>query len=266
MNIKPLRTPKIIKPHDDLMEAIKQTLEENKISEIKERSVLIVAETVVATTQGRIIDITKSRNIRVSSTAQKLGNRFEINPILVHYIIQEADHIFGGLPGLLLTEKQGILIANSGIDKSNSGSDTEYSLWPEDPFKEAEKIKNYIKTQFNLSNFGVIISDSRVHPMRRGVVGIAIGVAGFEPIVNCKGKKDLFGYPLKHTERALADQLADAAHVMMGEADEQTPFVLCEDVPVNFTNEAIDTKSMLMPKEKDLFLQILKDYEKNKIL
>ena len=133
---------------------------------------------------------------------------------------------------MLFTVKQGILIANGGVDKSNAGEEDEYSLWPEDPFGVAADLCQKFKDKFGLQEFGIIISDSRVQPLRRGIVGVAIGVAGFQPIDDCRGRCDLFGHEMKWTTRALADQLTDLAHLLLGECDEQTPFVLILDAPV----------------------------------
>jgi coenzyme F420-0:L-glutamate ligase / coenzyme F420-1:gamma-L-glutamate ligase len=260
MNIIPIKTTHIIKSHENLFEVLCESLFYNKIN-IQNNSIIVIAETLVATTQGRIFDLNSIKDI--SDKAKSLGLKYSLDPRLVQKILDESSQVFGGLPGILLTEKNGILIANSGIDKSNSGNNDQFSLWPDKPFDVCQKLLEKFKKKFNLSNFGIIISDSRVHPMRRGVVGVAIGVAGFHPIDDCRGRKDLYGHEMVFTSRALADQLSDAAHIVMGECDEQTPFVLIEDVPVEFTSMKIDPQSMLMPKNEDLFIQILKEYDEN---
>ena len=262
MKITALRTSRIIQPEDNLTEAIIETLRHNG-QQITEGSILVVAETVVATTQGRIIDLESVGSI--SERAQELAIKHKMDPRLVHLILQEATTIIGGIDGMLLAEKDGVLIANAGIDKSNSGAGNMYSLWPEDPFKAARELREQICKEFTLKKFGVLISDSRVQPMRRGVVGVTIGAAGFNPVIDCRGNFDLFGHKMEFTVRAMADQLADAAHLVMGECDEQTPFVLIEDVPIEFTNAHIDPHAMLMPMEEDLFFRILQGRTKNYI-
>ncbi|MHA1718046.1 MAG: coenzyme F420-0:L-glutamate ligase [Promethearchaeota archaeon] len=255
MNITALKTSHIITRNENLFSVICETLEFNKIK-VEERSILVIAETLVGTTENRIIEIGSVKE--VSKKAEELAMQYSMDPKFVQIVLQEADEIVGGIPGMLFTEKNGILIANGGIDQSNSGVEGNISLWPEDPFGSARKLVQKIKTKFDLKEFGVIISDSRVQPIRKGVVGVAIGVDGFYPIIDCRGKKDLFGHEMKWTTRALADQLADAAHVVMGECDEQTPFVLITECPVIFTDEPIPHDSMLMPKNEDLFYRILK--------
>lgn len=258
MKVTALKTSHIIMKNENLFNVILETLDYNNI-EMQERSVLVIAETLVGTTENRIVEIESVKNENVSERAKKLALEYSMNPKFVQLVLEEADEIVGGISGMLLTEKNGILIANGGIDQSNSGIEGNISLWPEDPFGSARDLVQKIKQKFEIKEFGIIISDSRVQPIRKGVVGVAIGVDGFYPVIDCRGRKDLFGHEIKWTTRALADQLTDAAHAVMGECDEQTPFVLIENCPVEFTNEPIAHDSMLMPKEEDLFYRIWKE-------
>jgi len=256
MKVTALKTSHIIMKNEILFDVLCETFKFNKI-ELKERSVLVIAETLVGTTENRIIEIESVKN--VSERAKELALEYSpMDPKFAQLVLEEADEIVGGIPGMLFTEKNGILIANGGIDQSNSGIEGNISLWPEDPFGSARDLVQKIKLKFKIKDFGIIISDSRVQPIRKGVVGVAIGVDGFYPIDDCVGRKDLFGHEIKWTTRALADQLSDAAHAVMGECDEQTPFVLIENCPVDFTDEPIAHDSMLMPKSEDLFFRIWK--------
>ena len=255
MKVTALKTSHIIMQNENLFDVICQTLDYNNI-EFQERSVLVIAETLVGTTENRIINIESVKNI--SERAKELALEYSMDPKITQLVLEEADEIVGGISGMLFTEKNGILIANGGIDQSNSGIEGNVSLWPKNPFGSARDLNQKIKQKFGLKNFGIIISDSRVQPIRKGIVGVAIGVDGFYPIDDCRGRKDLFGHEMKWTTRALADQLTDAAHTVMGECDEQTPFVLIENSPVEFTDDPIAHDSMLMPKSEDLFYRILK--------
>ena len=162
---------------------------------------------------------------------------------------------------MLLTVNSGIFIANAGIDHSNAGEENDWILWPANPYDLSASVVSYIKEKYHINEFGVSISDSRVQPLKRGVVGVSIGVAGFYPIEDCRGRSDLFGYKMRFKVRALADQITDAALAEMGECDERTPFVLIHNAPVSFTDEAIDPNMMLMPMDEDLFVEILKKYD-----
>ena len=256
MKVTALKTSHIIMKDENLFDVICETLDYNKI-DLKEQSVLVIAETLVGTTEKRIINIESV--INVSERAKELALEYTMDPKFVQLVLEESDEIIGGIDGMLFTEKNGILIANGGIDQSNSGIEGNISLWPKDPFGSARDLTQKIKKKFGIKDFGIIISDSRVQPIRKGVVGVAIGVDGFYPIDDCRGRKDLFGHEMKWTTRALADQLADTSHVVMGECDEQTPFVLIADCKsVEYTNEPIAYDSMLMPKSEDLFYRILK--------
>jgi coenzyme F420-0:L-glutamate ligase / coenzyme F420-1:gamma-L-glutamate ligase len=262
MQLIPLPSPSIIQPGENLFEKLTEALKAAGQT-WQEKDIIILAETVVATCEGRIVDLQTITT--VSQRAKDLGSQYRLDPREVELILQEADQIFGGLPGLLLTEKQGVMVANAGIDRSNAGGNDRVVLWPQFPFKSAEELLDRVKKAATLQEFGVIVSDSRVHPLRKGVIGVAIGVAGFHPIDDCRGRKDLFGLTLNFTTRAVADQLADAAHLLMGEADERVPFVLARGVPVRFCSDPIEPKSLVMPLEEDLFVQILGEINKQKI-
>jgi coenzyme F420-0:L-glutamate ligase len=254
MEFIPLKTSHIIQPKEDLIQVIYETLSNNKIS-LQNQDILLITEKVVALSQGRVMNFSDIKEI--TEKAKEYALQYKMDPREIQIILNEADRIFGGLPGLMLTEKDGLLIANAGIDQSNAGGKDRCVLWPSAPYETAYKISQTLQQKSSLTNIGIIISDSRVHPMRRGVIGVAIGVAGFLPLDDCRGRTDLFGRKMQFTTRAVADQLADGAHVLMGECDEQTPMVLIRNAPVQFRSEPIDPKIMQMPFEQDLFMQIL---------
>ncbi len=254
MKTTALKTSHIIQQGENLVDVIIETLEMNNKA-LNNGDVLVIAETLVSTCQNRIVNLKDIE--KVSKEAKELADKYRMDPRFVEVILTEADEIVGGIPTMLFTEKAHVLIANAGIDKSNSGPADHYSLWPDSPFKTAQMLHTAFCTKFNLTELGIIISDSRVQPMRRGVVGVAIGVAGFHPVVDCRGKTDLYGHEMEYTTRAIADQLTDVAHVVMGETNEQTPFVLIENAPVEFTSDPIDPDAMIMPKKEDLFFRIL---------
>ena len=120
-------------------------------------------------------------------------------------------------------------------------------------------MRNSIRKQSGIKELGVIIADSRVQPMKRGVIGVAIAVSGFDPIEDNRGKKDLFGRVLEITTRAVADDIVSGAELLMGEADEQIPVVLVRGAPVTFTDREINPDEMLMPRDECLFMNVFKD-------
>lgn len=255
MEILPIKTP-IIYPKDDL---IKITLKSIKSANLKlqERDILVFAETVVGTAQNRIVDL-EDVTI-VSEKAKELAEKYVMDPRFVQIILEEADVILGGVRTVLLTQKEGVLIANAGADKSNSGGLTKIALFPEKLYETAREMRDSIREKSGLKDLGVIIADSRVQPMKRGVIGLAIAVAGFDPIEDNRGRKDLFGRVLEITTRAVADDIVSAAELLMGEADEQTPIVLVRGAHVKFTDREIGKGEMLMPRDECLFMNVFKD-------
>jgi coenzyme F420-0:L-glutamate ligase len=208
MELIPIKT-RIIKPKDDLVKLVAKTLKNNDI--------LVVASKVLAYSQGRIMDANdKEFDKIVEKEGKKLFPTNYCN----------------------LTFKDGHLIPNAGVDKSNTPKG-QIILWPKHPFKEAERLQKELRSKYKLKNLGIIISDSTCAPMRVGVHGISIGHFGFEGVEDVRHTKDIFGKPLKVTRRNLADSLADAATILMGESNAQVPFVIIRDAPVKFTNKKI---------------------------
>ena len=137
-----LKASHIIKPGENLFEVLCETFELH-LQIPQERSIIVIAETVVSTTQNRIIKLSDITNI--TPNAVQWSSEFEVEPAFAQLVLQESDEIIGGIPGMLFTVKSGILIANAGIDQSNAGGEGEYSLWPVDPFGVAEDLCKKIK-------------------------------------------------------------------------------------------------------------------------
>src|SRR3989338_7092851 len=161
---------------------------------------------------------------------------------------------------ILTTIKNNMIIASSGIDESNSGS--YYTLWPKDPKASAELIWKYLKKKFNIRNLGVIITDSRLVPLRRGVVGIAIAYFGFKPLKDYRGKKDIFGREFRMETSNIPDSLATAAVLEMGEGLEQQPIAIISDISqIEFIDKQFKPNSLddsfEIPQKEDMFYPFL---------
>ena len=180
--------------------------------------ILVLAETAVATAEGNIIDLS---TITPSKQAQELGRKYQMDPRTVEVVLKESDSVVGGIPGFLLCMKHGTLLPNAGVDASNAPLGCVTPL-PKNPDHSALTIKHAIEAMTG-ARIGVIIADSRTHAMRRGCSGIAIGNAGITAVIDDRGRSDLFGRKLEVTQRAVADNIASAAELVMGEADECTP-------------------------------------------
>jgi len=184
----------------------------------KDGDILVLAETAVATAEGNVIPLS---TITPSAWAEKLAAQYQMDPRVVEVVLQETDSVIGGITGFLLCMKNGTLLPNAGVDASNAPLGCVTPL-PENPDRSALAIKKAIEIRCN-AKVGVIIADSRTHAMRRGCSGVAIGAAGITAVIDDRGRSDLFGRTLEVTKRAVADNIASAAELVMGEADESTP-------------------------------------------
>ena len=184
----------------------------------EEGDVLVLAETAVATSEGNVIRLD---GITPSPRAEELAERYRIDPRTAEIVIRESDEVVGGIPGFLLCMKGGTLLPNAGVDASNAPLGCVTPL-PADPDQSALTIKETIETKTGV-RIGVIVADSRTHAMRLGCSGVAIGSAGIPSVIDDRDRNDLFGRKLEVTKRAVADNIASAAELVMGEADECTP-------------------------------------------
>ncbi|MHA1371084.1 MAG: coenzyme F420-0:L-glutamate ligase [Promethearchaeota archaeon] len=260
MEIISIKTP-IIKIGDDLLKIFLDSIEEMNVH-IQSGDIIAVAETVMATGQGRIVDLDDVKII--SEKAKELANKYDMNPKIVQIIMNEADEIVGGVDHVLLTKKSGLLLANAGVDASNAGGISKLALLPKNPWNSIQEFRIRLEQATNTRPLGSLLIDSRVQPLKKGVIGGALAVSGFKPVEDKRGVKDLFGRPLLITQIAVADDLASAAELMMGEADEQTPFVLIRDAPVKFVDDSeIKRNVMEMPEDECLFMNVFKEYRKN---
>lgn len=241
MILYPIKTP-LIKPGHDLVEILMDVLAREKL-DIEDGDALVIAESVVATAQGRL---RRLNQIAPSDTARRMAGIYKMDPAIVEIILQEADVIYGGVEKILLTLKDGWLTANAGVDVSNA-PEGHVVLQPAHPFREAELIREGIQKRTG-KRVGIIIADSRTIPLKKGVVGVALATAGMEAVEDVRGREDIYGRELQVTFRAIADDMASAAQLIMGEADEQTPMVLIRGAPIKLSEKS-SQKMNLSPEE-----------------
>jgi coenzyme F420-0:L-glutamate ligase len=197
--------------------------------------VIAVSSKYAAISEGCIIRLD---DVVISAEAQALAERYAMNPRIAQIVLDQADHVFGGIDGFLLTAKDGIISPNAGIDRSNIPAG--YAVvFPERPYQTAERIRRAAQAHYGVP-LGVILTDSWLMPGRWGTTGVALATAGFRPLQDERGKVDLFGNPLIVTVRGVADQLCAAAELVMGERDEATPFVLIRNAPIALSDEPLD--------------------------
>ena len=229
MELVPLKSGRL-ESESDLLLAFQSALESANES-IKERDVIVIASKALAYSQGRLVEIKDTE--------------FE------DLIRQEADVVLDE-GDMVITMKNKILIPNAGIDNSNTPKGT-VILWPNDPFGSARVLCEKLKGKFGLNEIGILISDSHCQPLRAGTTGIAIGWSGFYGVQDLRGQKDLFGKEMTYTQIAMADDLASAANVLMGETDASVPFVIVRDAPVKFTDEEFSEEDYYISPDECIY-------------
>jgi len=220
----------IVESGDDLPSMIVKAADQ--IGGMRDGDAVVVSSKVVATANGRVRDLSR---IRPSARARKIAAKSGQSPEFVELVLREADSVLRVCSGVILTIKNGLISANAGADLSNAPKGKAI-LMPASPGRSAEEIRQAIKAATG-AKVGVVISDSIVHPLRLGTAGQAVATAGMEPVVDCRGEKDIYGNPLKITFRALADQLATAAELAMGEAGERVPVVVVRDAGIRLAEK-----------------------------
>ncbi|MBZ3935487.1 coenzyme F420-0:L-glutamate ligase [Methanimicrococcus blatticola] len=222
----------LICPGEDILLKIRAAFEQANLLP-QTNDILVIAESALATSENRVVLLD---DIQPSVAALEYEKLYQIDAREAELVISESDVIFGGVFGVLLTLKDGMLCPNAGIDNSNAPEGC-VILYPENPTKSARKIAEFVLKEFGV-HVGVIIADSRTQPLRLGCTGVAIGAAGFLATVDKRGETDLFGRPLAVTRVAVADNLASAAEAVMGESNESTPFALIRNANAVFDSEA----------------------------
>jgi len=202
--------------------------------------------------EGALVDL---KSVKVSRRAKDLASEFKMDERIVELTLQQSQHIVSGIPGFLLTINNGMIAPNAGIDKSNCPPG-KVIVYPKDSFKSANHLRKQFLDKLKLRT-GIIISDSRLMPTRIGCTGIAIGVSGFKPVEDERGKKDLFGQKLRVTFKATADCLATIGVFLMGESNESIPLVVIRGAHVKITERVLSMKDMTVAPKIDIYLRNL---------
>ena len=258
MQVLPIKT-RIIVQEDNIVDVLLESLNELGIT-LLDNDIITLAETPLGTTEGQVVKLSE---VQVSDKAKELGARYELLPEVAELIIQEADEILGGIPRVVLTIKNNTLMANAGVDKSNIPPGYA-SLLPVDSRASAERVRNEIKERTG-KTIGVMVIDSRTQPLRLGNIGMALGVAGFRPVADDRGRHDLFGNEMRITRRAIADNLASACTSVMGESDESVPIALIRDAPVEFVDQSFDSSEMWMPPKECMYMAIFDQWRRDSL-
>ncbi len=244
----------LIKKNDPLIEIIIKNIKTSS-KKLVEGDIIVISGKIIATSQGRITALADVKDI--SDKAKRLAQKYDMDERYVELILKEATQIIGGMKHVILAKVNDFLIANAGIDQSNAGQNNVVFL-PKNMKQTALNYRKRLRNEFNLHELGLIIADSRVQPLRKGTIGIAVATAGFEPVEDLRGQPDLFGRPLEITMRSIADDLTSAAQFLLNEADQQTPIVIIRGAEIEFTDNPKTTTEM--SPEECLYMNIFSKY------
>ena len=238
MKVTPIRTHKITKIDTSIFKIL-----DTYLTNLKNKSVIAVTSKIVGICEGRIV---KKRSLLQKDELVKKEADY--------YLPREYNQY-----GFMISINKGVMVASAGIDESNGNGN--YILWPKDPQKSANKIREYITNKFHLDQLGVIITDSKLTPLRWGVTGVAIAHSGFRSINSYIGKPDIFGRKLRAEKVNVADALATAAVFEMGEGNEQQPLIVIEDINfVHFQKRSPtkkELKNIRISLEDDVFASLI---------
>jgi len=248
VNVIAVENLPLIKKGDDIAKQIFDAARKQK-TPIQQRDVIVVTHVAVSKSEGNVVNLD---DVLPSERAKEIAYQTGKDPALVEVILRETEDIVRLGNNSLITEtKNGIVCANAGVDKSNIEGDRNVVLLPKNPDASAQRIKLEIG-RLSGCEIAVIISDTHGRPLRMGEINVAIGVAGLKPIRDRRGEKDLFGYVMKIKQTAVADELASAAELVIGQTNEGIPVAIIRGYNY-LADENASARSLTRPKEKDLF-------------
>jgi coenzyme F420-0:L-glutamate ligase/coenzyme F420-1:gamma-L-glutamate ligase len=266
LTLTPLIRIPLIRHGDNLADIIVRSLSETGI-ELQDGDILVLAQKIVSKAEGRMVNLT---TVTPSLRALELAEQTQKDPRFLELVLQESNEVLRTRPGTIIVEHRlGFVCANAGIDHSNvAPAPTPDSppptlgerlgvrgeewvlLLPLDPDASSRALREKIETATG-KKIGVMIIDSHGRAWRNGTVGVAIGVAGLPALQDLRGTPDLFGFTLRITQVGVADELAAAASLVMGQAAEGTPVVHVRGFPYPLREGSL--KELLRPKEQDMF-------------
>jgi len=252
LTLTPLPGIPLVRPGDDLPDLIWQALARASIV-LQDGDVLVLAQKIVSKAEGRLVNLSQ---VTPSAQAMELAERCLKDPRMVELILSESRQVLRTRPGAIIVEHRlGFVCASAGIDHSNvRGEDGQPQDWvlllPEDPDASAAAIRQRLEAASGV-RLGVLIIDSHGRAWRNGTVGVAIGLSGLPGLLDMRGWPDLFDFHLQITQVGVADELAAAASLVMGQAAEGTPVVHVRGFPYPLRDASLG--ELLRPRDQDMF-------------
>lgn len=252
LTLTPLHHIPLIRQGDNLADIVVSSLRQDQIT-LADGDILVFAQKVISKAEGRAVNLA---TVTPSQRAIEIAKQTEKDSRVVELILQESNEVLRTRVGAVIVEhKLGFVCANAGIDHSNvAGVGDAVEEWvlllPQNPDQSAKQMRDAVASKTG-TKIGVLIIDSHGRAWRNGTVGVAIGIAGLPGMEDLRGKPDLFGYTLQVTTVGVADELAAAASLMMGQAAEGTPVVHVRGFPYPMREAALS--ELIRPKAQDLF-------------
>ncbi len=239
-----------VKPGDDLVGLIIAGMTAAGLV-LQDHDVVVIAQKIVSKAEGRFVDLA---TVVPSPRAETLAREVQKDARLVELILSESRRVVrSGKDVLIVEHRLGLVMANAGVDQSNVAEPGDRQLvlmLPQDPDASAARLQKELEHRSGCE-VGVVINDSFGRPWRLGTVGVAIGCAGLPALLDLRGHPDLFGRRLQVTVVAYADEIATAASLLMGQADEARPVVIVRGLPRH--DRRLPASSLIRPSEEDLF-------------
>ncbi len=252
LSLTPLQGIPLVQPGDDLARHITEAISFSNV-DLRDGDILVVTQKIVSKAERRFRNLSQ---VVPTQEAVAIAEKVEKDARFVQLVLEESNAILRMRPGTMIVEHRlGFVCANAGIDHSNvqnlGGNPEDWVLLlPENPDASADHIRRQLKEKFG-KQIAVLIIDSHGRAWRNGVVGVAVGLAGMPGLVDLRGRADLFGYQLRVTQVAVADELAAAASLLMGQSDEFFPVIHVRGFPYALRDGAM--AELIRPKELDLF-------------
>jgi coenzyme F420-0:L-glutamate ligase/coenzyme F420-1:gamma-L-glutamate ligase len=240
----------LVKPNDDLPQLILDAMRAENL-ELSDGDIIVVSQKIVSKANGLLVDIS---DLNPRRRSRLISKRTRKDPRLIELILRDSAKVLRADPqALVVRRKDGFVCLNAGVDKSNVRGRTVYSRLPEDADDSAKELRSRVE-KLSGRRVGVIVADTYSRPFRVGQVEFAIGISGIEPIVDYRGQKDLFGYELRYKFVALADEIAAAAELVMGQGREQVPVAIVRGLNRIVRTEARGlSRKLLLGRQVDLF-------------
>jgi len=252
LTLQPVPNIPSIQPGDNLAGILFRAFQDISLT-LSDGDIVVVAQKIISKAEGRLVNLTQ---VEPSDRAIGLASKVEKDPRLIELVLHESKEVLRTRPGTIIVEhKQGFVCANAGIDHSNVsaawGNPEDWVLLlPEDADASAEQLRLSLEAQYGC-RLGVLIIDSHGRAWRNGVIGMTIGLSNVPGIVDMRGQPDMYGYQLRVTTIAAADELAAAASLIMGQAAEGTPVVLARGFP--YPLRASHLSELIRDRSSDLF-------------